>query len=121
VLPDPSPRLSPDGHYVAAFPADASKLMLYDFRTEKWKTIGSGQFGFNTWSGASKRIYLLKENADDEIVGFDVVLQRFERVVILQHVEQGNRGWIGLAEDESPLLVFDKSVSDVYRLDLKIP
>jgi len=54
-------------------------------------------------------------------VRFDVASQRFERVVSLKHVEQGNREWVGLAEDESPLLVFDKSVSDVYRLDLEGP
>jgi len=116
-----SPRLSPDGHYVAAFPADASKLMLYDFRTNQWKPSGSGPFQFNTWSRDSKRIYLLNKNAGNEIVRFDVVRQRFESVVSLQHIEQGGREWVGLAEDESPLLVFDKSVSDVYRLDLKIP
>ena len=63
----------------------------------------------------------MNKNAGNEIVRFDVVHQRFESVVSLQHIEQGGREWVGLAEDESPLLVFDKSVSDVYRLDLKIP
>jgi len=51
-------------------------------------------------------------------VRFDVTRQRFEQVVSLRHLEQGNREWIGLAEDGSPLVVLDKSVSDVYRLDL---
>jgi hypothetical protein len=95
--------------------------MLYDFRTGQWKAVGSGPFQFNTWSKDSNRIYLLNKNTGSEIVRFDVVRQRFERVVSLQQIEQGAREWVGLAEDESPVLVFDKSVSDVYRLDLKIP
>ena len=70
------------------------------------------------WSRDGKKIYLLQEVHDNEIVRFDVARQQFEHVVSLRHLEQGNREWIGLAEDGSPLIVLDKSVSDVYRLDL---
>ena len=87
--------------------------MLYDFRTEQWKASGSGTFQFNTWSREAKKVYLLRKNEGNEIVRFDVASQRFERVVSLKHVEQGNREWVGLAADESPLL-------DVYRLDLEV-
>jgi len=113
-----SPRLSPDGRYVAAFPADASKLMLYDFRTEQWAENGQGPFQFNIWSRDGKKIYLLAEAHDNEIVRFDIARRQFEHVVSLRHLEQGNREWIGLAEDDAPLVTLDKSVSDVYRLDL---
>jgi len=116
-----SPRLSPDGRYIAAFPADASKLMLYDFRTGRWNAIGSGTYEFNIWSRDAKKVYLLHKDESTEIVRFDVAGQRFERVASLKDVEQGNREWVGLAADESPLLVLDKSVSDVYRLDLSGP
>jgi Tol biopolymer transport system component len=33
-----SPRWSPDGHYVAALSPDFTKLMLFDFQTQKWTT-----------------------------------------------------------------------------------
>jgi len=116
-----SPQMSSDGRYVSAFPTDASKLMLYDLESGKWVAIGEGIFQFNTWSKDSKKIYLLNKNEGNAIVRFDVARQTFERVVSLQQIEQGSREWVGLAEDDSPLLVLDKSVSDVYRLDLKIP
>ena len=106
-----NPRLSPDGRYIAALPADASKLMLYDFTTGRWKAIGSGTYQFNIWSRDAKKVYLLHKDESSEIVRFDVAGQRFERVTSLKDVEQGNREWVGLAEDESPLLVLDKSVS----------
>jgi DNA-binding winged helix-turn-helix (wHTH) protein/Tol biopolymer transport system component len=113
------PRLSPDGRYLAASPADSSKLMLYDLRTEQWKASGEGTFQFLNWARNSKTIYGLSLGRGNEIARFDVERQSFGRVVNLQHVEQGSRGWVGLAEDESPLIVVDKSVSDVYQLALK--
>jgi Tol biopolymer transport system component/DNA-binding winged helix-turn-helix (wHTH) protein len=113
-----SPRLSPDGRYVAAFPADASKLMLYDSRTGEWTGSGRGPFQFDIWSRDGKKIYLLRPGDENEIVRFDVTRRQFDDVVSLRHLEQGNREWIGLADDGSPLVVLDKSVSDVYRLDL---
>ena len=117
-----SPRLSPDGRYLAAFPADALKLMLCDLRSGEWKAIGGGTFQFNTWSRDSKKVYMLrKDDERSEIVRFDIARQKLEPVVNLANVEQGNREWVGLADDESPLIVLDKSVSDVYRLDLTVP
>jgi len=93
-------------------------LIVYDFRSERWAAIGKGPFEFNIWSRDGTKIYLLHEADGNEIVRFDVARQQFEHVVSLRHLEQGNREWIGLAEDGSPLVVLDKSVSDVYRLDL---
>jgi hypothetical protein len=95
--------------------------MLYDFGTEQWKASGSGPFQFNIWSRDAKKVYLLHVDESNEIVRFDVDRQKFEHVVSLKDVEQGNREWVGLSEDGSPLIVLDKSVSDVYRLDLKVP
>ena len=37
-----SPRWSPDGRYLAAMTSDSSRLMLFDFQTQKWKEIGNG-------------------------------------------------------------------------------
>jgi Tol biopolymer transport system component len=117
-----SPRLSPDGRYLAAFPAGALTLMLCDLRSGEWKAIGGGTFQFNTWSRDSKKVYMLrKDDERSEIVRFDIARQKLEPVVSLANVEQGNREWVGLADDESPLIVLDKSVSDVYRLDLTVP
>ena len=31
-----SPRWSPDGRYISAFSADSRRLLLFDFKTQKW-------------------------------------------------------------------------------------
>jgi DNA-binding winged helix-turn-helix (wHTH) protein/Tol biopolymer transport system component len=115
-----SPRLSPEGTKIAAFFEQGSKLMLYDFQTGQWRDVAHGTFQFNTWSQNGKSIYLV-DVSRDEIVRFELDHANLVKIASLKGIEQGNRGWIGLVRDDSPLLVRDKSVSDVYRLDLQIP
>jgi len=95
--------------------------MLYDFKTGQWQQKGGGIFQFNTWSPDGTRIYLLDISGVSQIVRFDVAGKNFEAVVSLKDVEQGARDWVGLDEAENPMLVLDKSITDVYRLDLRIP
>jgi len=78
-------------------------------------------FQFNIWSRDGNSIYLLDMKRGDEIMRFDVSRAKFEDVATLRNIEQGNRGWVGLARDDSPLIVRDKSITDIYRLDLQLP
>jgi len=116
-----SPRVSPDGSKIAAFLEQGTSLMLYDFHEQEWRDAAHGVFQFNIWSRDGKSIFMLDMRKNPKIVRFDLDRGRFSHVVDLQGVEQGSRGWVGLAPDDSPLIVRDKSVSDVYRLDLQIP
>ena len=116
-----SPRLSPDGTKIAAFFEQGSKLMLYDFGNRRWRDVAHGTFQFNIWSRNGKSIYLVDMSREGEIVRFDLDHENLVKIASLKGIEQGNRGWLGLAPDDSPLLVRDKSVSDIYRLDLQIP
>ena len=55
-----SPRISPDGRYVAALTADAKQLTLLDQTTNSWSTLAEGDhFGFNQWSPDGKYVYAL--------------------------------------------------------------
>jgi Tol biopolymer transport system component len=38
-----SPRWSPDGRYIDASTSDAQKLMLFDFRTQKWRELATAR------------------------------------------------------------------------------
>ena len=116
-----SPRLSPDGSKIAAFFEQGTRLMLYEFRSREWRDAAHGIFQFNTWSRDGKSVFMVDMRQGSKIMRFDLDRGKFADVAGLQDVEQGNRGWVGLALDDSPLIVRDKSVSDVYRLDLQIP
>ena len=113
-----SPRLSPDGSKIAAFSEQGKNLLLYDFQQARWRDLARGVFQFNVWSRDGQSIYMLDMTKKFAIARFDVSSGKFEDVATVQHIEQGNRGWIGHAADDSPVLVRDESVSDVYRLDL---
>ncbi|MCU1297149.1 MAG: transcriptional regulator, CadC, partial [Acidobacteriaceae bacterium] len=45
-----SPRLSPDGKYLAAMPLDQRKLMLFDFAAHKWSVLAEKSADNPVWS-----------------------------------------------------------------------
>ena len=120
-----SPRCSPDGRYIAAFSADSTRLMLYDFRTRKWSQLAQGLFAFENWSLDGK--YLYAENyldKSDDFVRVSVADGKVERLFSLKEVPRGFdpwESWVGLGPDDTPLLMRDKSTQEIYRLDLDLP
>ena len=120
-----SPRCSPDGRYVAAFSADSTKLMLYDFKMRKWSRLAQGLFAFENWSLDGK--YLYAENyhdKSDDFVRVSIADGKVERLFSLKGVPRGFdpwESWVGLAPDDTPLLMRDKSTQEIYRLDLNLP
>jgi serine/threonine protein kinase len=120
-----SPRCSPDGRYIAAFSADSTRLMLYDFKTRKWSQLAQGLFAFENWSLDGK--YLYAENyldKSDDFVRVSVADGKVERLFSLKEVPRGFdpwESWVGLGPDDTPLLMRDKSTQEIYRLDLDFP
>jgi Tol biopolymer transport system component len=52
-----SPRLSPDGRYIAAMPMDQRALMLYDRTTQRWTALTRQGVGDPTWSHDGRYVY----------------------------------------------------------------
>ena len=52
-----SPRVSPDGRYVAAVRLDQRALLLFDRTTQSWKTLATQGVGDPSWSHDGKQIY----------------------------------------------------------------
>ena len=121
-----SPRVSPDGRYISALTIDQTKLMLLDARTNRWSSLAEGeQVGYNEWSHDGKYVYLreIREGAG-ELVRVRVKDRVLEHLLSLKDVPQlsdGFASWIGLTPDDAPLLMRDRSVQEIYALDLNFP
>jgi Tol biopolymer transport system component len=124
-----SPRLSPDGRYLAALSQDSSTLMLYDFHVQKWSKwlTEPGNVAYPSWSKDGKYIYFdnfltdhptarrvrLAEDRSEELYSL-ADFKRFQNL-------NTSGVWSGLAPDDSRLYVQDLSVQEVYALDVEWP
>jgi hypothetical protein len=112
-------RLSHDGHYLAGL---HNKVMLYDFKTSRWSELTEG-WGSIAWSHNNRFVYLnvKHESEPDELVRVSIPDGKVQRVLELKGVTLGGvwPDWISLLPDDSPLLLFDRSTEEIYRLDLQ--
>ena len=114
-----SPRWSPDGRYLAALPFDSRSLMLFDFATQKWQEIAKISLGFPNWSKNSDYMYFLHEENDPAVMRVRISDHKVERVADLKNFRQaGFFGiWLGMAPDDSLLLLRDTGTQEIYSLD----
>ena len=119
-----SPRWSPDGHYVVAMPPDSQKVMLFDFRTQKWTELASLSVGYPSWSRDGKFVYFnLLSTQEPFILRIRISDRGVEKVVSLKGLPgAGTYGpWVGLAPDDSPLVLRDNGTQEIYALDWEAP
>jgi eukaryotic-like serine/threonine-protein kinase len=119
-----SPRLSPDGQHIAALTKDAKKLMLFD--QSSWSTLAVGDhFGYNEWSPDGKYVYALESGggvfAIEKLVRVRIKDRVLEDVLSLKdfpRLVDPFAQWYGLTADGKLLLMRDRSVQEIYALDL---
>jgi len=114
-----SPRWSPDGRYIVAMPVNSLSVVLFDFQTQKWTELIKGSTAFPNWSGDGKYIYFLHWPDNPAVLRLRLSDPKVERVVDLTNLPiTGYYGiWLGLAPDDSPLLLRDAGSQDIYALD----
>jgi serine/threonine protein kinase/Tol biopolymer transport system component len=119
------PVCSPDGRYVAATTIDSQKLMLFDFRTQKWSELVKMSVGLTEWSKDGKYIYFDTGLGDNPaFYRVRVAERKVERVASLKGLRRVVFAWIpwsGLTPDGSPLVLRDTSSQEVYALDFAAP
>ena len=114
-----SPRWSPDGRYIAAMNFDSRILMLFDFQNQKWQELARVTMGFPNWSRNSDYIYFLHEEDHPSVMRVRISDHKVETVADLRHFRQAGYWsvWLGMAPDDSPLLLRDIGTQEVYALD----
>ncbi len=123
-----SPRWSPEGQRLAALSQDSKRILLFDFKTQKWSDWinEAGAIGFPNWSSEGRYLYY-----DAGFTGrptFRRVKVGETRSELLLDLKDLRRytydiagGWSGLAPDGSALFVRDLSTQEVYALDIELP
>jgi eukaryotic-like serine/threonine-protein kinase len=122
-----SPRLSPDGRYVTALTIDDKKMMLFDYKVRNWTELTAlAQQGWQEWSDDGQYVTFWGTNTQGEpgIYRVRVSSRKVEMVVSLKNFHQAPGllgGWVGVAPDNSPLLVKDTGTEDVVSMDWTTP
>jgi Tol biopolymer transport system component/DNA-binding winged helix-turn-helix (wHTH) protein len=116
-----SPRWSPDGRYIAALTAGAS-LAVFDFKTQQWSpVIQEGEVSIHTWSHDGKFIYFLRGVDHPGVYRMRPSGGEAEQVVDLQGFRFTGVAvyFMGLDPEDTPLLLRDTGVDDIFALTLE--
>jgi Tol biopolymer transport system component len=117
-----SARWSPDGRYIAAH--YAGKMWLYDVTSQKWEELGELSPNYPQWSHDGKYIYF-STLGDAALFRVRIADRKVEQVASLKDIRRtGSAGmgwWMGLAPDDSPLVLRDIGSVDIYALEWETP
>jgi WD40 repeat protein len=118
-----APRWSPDGHHLVASSADSKKLLLFDFKTEKWTDWVSSPYVLvgPSWSKDGAYVYYVNRSGDRGTYRrIKVGANKPEEVVDFGELHLYT-AIIGLTPDDAALFTRDMSVDEIYSLDLDLP
>lgn len=119
-----SPRWSPDGQYIAALSVDGTRLLLFDVHKQKWTEVAKGQtVGWMGFSRTAQYLEFFDGTGDGAVLRYGLRGHKTERIIDLKKIiTTGYYGaWLGMAPDESPLILRDAATQDVYSLDWEGP
>ena len=118
-----SPRVSPDGRCISALTNDLKKLVLFDTNTSHWSPLVEGEeVSYNEWSHDGKYVYVRENRAGaGELVRVRIKDRVLEHILSLKDFPQLDdlfAAWVGLTPDDAPILMRDRSIQEIYALDL---
>jgi len=127
-----APRWSPDGKYLAALSVDEKKLLLYEFKAQKWSdwVNESGDIEHPEWSRDGKYIYYSNvSNKNPTYRRVKIGQTRSEFLIDLRDLHRGGTDpaaaalgpWSALAPDGTALFGRDLSSDEVYSLQVELP
>ena len=124
------PQWSPDGNYITGEVLRLSgKPMLYDVRKKTWRIL-EGVQGFNYWEWSRDSQYLYFDRGVSagattvEVLRYRIQDGRTERVASLAGVRRvvGLLGiWFGLGPGDTPLVLRNTGMQQVYAIDWEVP
>lgn len=125
-----APRWSPDGRYVAATAIANDKweipaVRLYDFHTGNWTPFENDPIDNKWWSHDGKYFYFDKfAETAPAVFREDLSTRHIDHVASLKDLRRASGmmgSWMGLTPDDSPMLLRDTSIKEIYALRLRAP
>jgi len=117
-----SPRLSPDGRYIAAIRLDQKALLLFDRKQGQWTTLATHGVGDPTWSHDGRFLYFQDFlEAGKPIYRISVPAGKAEQIAIianLRPIAATDYRLIGLAPGDLPMVSARTSTVNLYSVDL---
>jgi Tol biopolymer transport system component len=125
------PRWSRDGRWIVAFSRAQDRIVLFDANAQKWAELTKIGVGYPIalvqgpeWSRQGDYIYFCGAPSEagqpGAIFRIRMMDRKLEQLTTLKDFRDAT-GWMGLAPDDSPLLVRDSGAQDIYALDWDAP
>jgi Tol biopolymer transport system component len=122
-----SPQWSPDGRYMRALTAvpPEHRIALFDFSTQRWHRMSEPPAASPNWSRDAKYVHFI-----NPYVGHPRLCRlrvSDKSTEILTEIDEQKLGWTivgkwtGLASDDSPLVLRDTGIQEIYALDWHVP
>ncbi len=106
---------------------DLRRVVLFDFSTQRWRQLAlMDSVGHLAWSAKGKYLYFDAATKDGvsiyRVSARDHKLEQVTTIPPPIGLAFGLFGpWTGLDLNDSPLLMRDTSVQEIYALDLQLP
>ena len=117
-----SPRLSPDGRYIAAVSLDQRTLMLFDRARQRWTTLATHAIADPTWSHDSSYVFFQDFlEAGRPIYRITAPTGQTQLVInfdSLRSLAASSYRLIGLAPGDLPMVSARVSTVNLYSVDL---
>ena len=99
--------------------------MLYDTTRKTWSTLATALYGYENWSRDGKYLYAEDfSDSIDDIVRIRVSDGQVDRLFSIKDLPRGFdpwEFWVGLAPDDSVMIMRDRSTQEIYSLDVRFP
>jgi len=118
-----SPRFSPDGRFVPAITSDSTRLMLFDFQSQKWIEVAKGSLGWPEFTRDGQYLYFNDSSGSGSIMRLRLSDLKLEKIINLKGIGLAGYygGWFALAPDGSVMMLRNAGTVDVYSLDWQEP
>lgn len=118
-----APEISPDGRYIVANSSQSGRSMLFDSQTTSGTELSLGS-SIHRWSHDGKYLYFLRHGKDPAVMRMRLSNQSIELVASLTGIRQtGMLAAVAFTLDpqESPVILRDAGIQDIYSLAWKSP